>query len=163
GAEAMGATHALVVIQGGRLVLERYADGFGPETTCWSWSMAKSITQALAGIAVLDGRLDVHAPADVPEWRAADDPRGAITLDVLLRLSSGLAFIEEYGPDGVSDVREMLFGSGQHDVAGFAARYPLEHPPGTFFSYSSGTSNIVARSVQRAVGRFGAEFEAFMR
>src|SRR5262245_15222971 len=68
--DRIGQTHALLAVQGGRLVAERYADGFGPDSTCWSWSMAKSVTQALVGIAVGDGRLDIHAPADVPEWRS---------------------------------------------------------------------------------------------
>jgi CubicO group peptidase (beta-lactamase class C family) len=159
-----GLTHALVIVRGGRLVLERYADGFGPDVTCWSWSMAKSITQALAGIAVLDGRLNVMAPADVAQWRGPGDPRAAITTDLLLRMSSGLKFVESYGLDGVSDVREMLWGAGKDDVAAFAAGFPLEHAPGTWFSYSSGTTNIVARIVQNALGLpDAARFEAFMR
>ena len=158
----LGQTHAVVVVQGGRLVLERYAPEFGPTTTCPSWSMAKSITQALAGMAVLDGKLDIQAPADVPEWRAAGDPRAAITLDQLLRMSSGLAFVEDYLPDHPSDVIEMLWGAGKEDVAAFAAAFPLIHPPGSFFAYSSGTTNIVARCVARALGRSGEDFEAYM-
>ena len=50
-----------------------------------------------------DGRLDIHAPADVPAWRGAGDPRGTITLDHLLRMSSGLAWIEDYTPGNPSD------------------------------------------------------------
>ena len=160
---ALGETRALVVIQGGRLVLERYAEGFGPEMTYKSWSMAKSITQALVGILVGDGRIDIHAPADVPEWTAPGDPRGAITLDQLLRMVSGLAFVEDYRPDQESDVIEMLFGRGQHDVAHFAADMPLERAPGTFWAYSSGTTNIIARCAARSAGAFGPDFESFMR
>ncbi len=158
----LGQTHALVIVQGGRLLLERYADGFGPEQTYPSWSKAKSITQALVGIAVGDGRLDITAPADVPEWVGSGDPRGAITLDLLLRMSSGLAFVEDYEPDHPSDVIAMLFGEGKDDVAHYAAMQPLAHAPGGFWSYSSGTSNIVSRCVARAMGAFGADFEAFM-
>src|ERR1019366_6263484 len=51
-AGAPGATHAVAIVQGGRLLAERYAEGFGPDVTCRSWSMAKSITQALVGLAV---------------------------------------------------------------------------------------------------------------
>jgi len=159
----LGRTDAVVVIQAGRLVVERYGDDFGPEVTCWSWSMAKSMTQALVGIAVKDGLIDIHAPADVPEWSAPGDPRGAITLDQLLRMSSGLSFVEVYEEGQVSDVREMLFGAGKHDVAAYAASRPLAHPPGSFWSYSSGTTNIICRTLQRALGRFGADFEAWMR
>jgi CubicO group peptidase (beta-lactamase class C family) len=159
--DPFGETWAVVVIHGGRLVFERYGEGRTADDACRSWSMAKSITQALAGILVGDGKLDIHAPADVPNWR--DDPRGAITLDELLRMSSGLAFTEAYAPGEPSDVIEMLFGAGQSDTAGFAASFPLAHPPGSFFSYSSGTSNIVSRCLARALGASGPAFGAFMR
>jgi CubicO group peptidase (beta-lactamase class C family) len=95
--------------------------------------MAKSITHALVGLIVGDGGLDIHASADIPEWRGAGDPRGAITLDQLLRMSSGLAFLEEYIPGEPSDVIEMLFGKGKDDVAAFAAGFPLAHRPGSHF------------------------------
>jgi len=159
----IGVTHAVLIVRQGRLVVERYADGFGPDITCHSWSMAKSITHALVGLIVGDGALDIHAGADVPEWRGAGDPRGAITLDQLLRMSSGLAFLEEYIPGEPSDVIEMLFGKGKDDVAAFAAGFPLAHRPGSHFYYSSGTSNIVSRCAARATGASGADFEAFMR
>ena len=161
--DEMGETHALLIIQGGRLVIERYVEGSGPETTCRSWSMAKSITQALVGVAVGDGRLDIFAPADAPEWREPGDPRAAITLDQLLRMSSGLAFVEDYVPGNVSDVIEMLFGSGKEDVGHYAASRPLAHPPGSFMAYSSGTTNIVSRCLGQALGLTGPAFETFMR
>ena len=91
-------------------------------------------------------------PAAVPEWLAAGDPRRAITLQQLLEMRSGLRFAEDYVDAGVSDVIEMLFGTGQHDVAAFAADFPLDHAPGTVWSYSSGTTNIVSRIVGDVVG-----------
>lgn len=157
-------THALVIVQGGKLIAERYWTGFGPEVTCPSWSKAKSITQALVGIAVKDGKIDIHAPADVPEWREKpNDPCAAITLDQLLRMSSGLSFREDYVDGESSDVIEMLFGKGQDDIGHFAASLPLAHKPDTFWSYSSGTTNIIARCLQQALGLKGEAFEAFMR
>ena len=163
GVAEIGETHALVVVQGGKLVLERYAEGMGPQTTHPSWSKAKSITHALTGLLVGDGLIDIGAPAGVPEWAGRDDPRGAITLDQLLRMSSGLKFSEIYLPDQGSDVIEMLFGRGQDDVAAFAASFSLEHTPDSWFSYSSGTTNIVSRRLADAIGARGAAFEAFMR
>jgi CubicO group peptidase (beta-lactamase class C family) len=77
--ERLGETHALLIVQQGRIVAERYGEGFGPEQTYPSWSKAKSITHALVGMAVGDGWIDVHAPADVAAWRAAGDPRAVIT------------------------------------------------------------------------------------
>jgi CubicO group peptidase (beta-lactamase class C family) len=159
---ALGETHAFLAVQGGRIVAERYASGFDAASTHASWSKAKSITQALIGILVREGRLDIHAPADVPEWQGTDDPRRAITLDQLLRMSSGLKFAEDYVDAGVSDVIEMLWGEGKADVAGFAARLPLAHPPGTHWNYASGTTNIIARCAARALGASGDTFRAFM-
>jgi CubicO group peptidase (beta-lactamase class C family) len=125
--------------------------------------MAKSITHALAGLLVKDGRLDVRAPARAPEWSGPGDPRAKITLDHLLRMSSGLAFREIYREGEGSDVIEMLFGRGAQDMAAFAASFPLEHDPGRFFSYSSGTTNIISRALRQALSADGPGFEAFMR
>src|SRR5882724_1897052 len=88
------ARSALLVVQGGRITFERYNESFDAASTHHSWSKAKSITQALVGLLVKDGKLDISAPADVPEW--AQDARAEITLDQLLRMSSGLKFIEDY-------------------------------------------------------------------
>lgn len=155
---ALAETHAVLAVQRGVVVAERYADGIDAHSTLISWSMAKSITQALVGFAVADGRLDIHAPATVPEWSGRDDPRLAITVDHLLRMCSGLAFREDYVDDRVSDVMAMLFGAGQDDMAAFAAGFPLEHPPGTVFNYASGTTNILARLVGDLYGgRDGVE------
>ncbi|WP_233349296.1 serine hydrolase [Hyphomonas sp. CACIAM 19H1] len=159
---AIGETHAFLAVQGGKIVAERYWTGFNRESTHHSWSQAKSITQALVGILVRDGKIDIHAPANIPEWQQADDPRRAITLDQLLRMSSGVKFAEDYVDAGVSDVIEMLFGAGKEDVAGYAAKSALIHPPGTAWSYSSGTSNLVARAAALAYGASGEAFRDFM-
>lgn len=160
--EKMGETHAFLAVHRGRIVLERYADGRDQATTFPSWSKAKSITHALVGILVRQGALDIHATADVPEWQNAGDPRRDITLDQLLRMSSGLKFTEDYVDSGVSDVIEMLFGAGSDNVAAHAANFPLAHEPNTVWNYSSGTSNIVARCAQRALGKSGDAVERWM-
>jgi CubicO group peptidase (beta-lactamase class C family) len=157
----LGETHALLVVQGGRITFERYGEGFEQSSTHHSWSKAKSITQALIGLLVKDGKLDIKAPAPVPEWR--NDARAEITLDHLLRMSSGLKFIEDYAPGGgTSDVIAMLFNEGKEDVAAYAANLPLEHKPGTFWSYASGTTNIVSRIAAQTLGAYGRDFKRFM-
>ncbi len=161
--ETYGETLALLVVQGGRLVIEQYGDGHSPRERMISWSMAKSIVHALVGILVAEGRLTPNAPAPVPEWREPGDPRGSITLEHLLRMVDGLDFTEDYVDAGVSHVIEMLFGSGKEDVAAYAAARPPAHPSGEFWSYSSGTSNIVARIVGDAVGGGREGMLTFMR
>jgi CubicO group peptidase (beta-lactamase class C family) len=159
--ESLGITDAVLIIQRGRIRYERYGDELDHQSRFPSWSKAKSITQALVGLAVAEGRLDIHAPADVPAWK--DDERSAITLDHLLRMSSGLKFVEDYVPGSVSDVIEMLFGSGKDDVAAYAIAQPLAFPPDTHWSYASGTTNIICAILQRTLGLKGEAFEAHMR
>ncbi len=161
--DALGETHALVLAHRGELVAERYDAARGPDSTLPSWSMAKSITHALVGLLVRDGRLDPAAPAPVPAWQGADDPRRAVTLDHLLRMLDGLEFVEVYEDAGRSDVVDMLFRTGRDDVAGFAESFGLAHRPGTWWNYSSGTSNIVAAIVGRTVGGGAEGMERFMR
>jgi CubicO group peptidase (beta-lactamase class C family) len=151
-APELGKTHALAVVWRGRLVHERYGPEHGPDSTLISWSVAKSFLHALVGILVRDGKLDLAARVDVPQWRTPGDARAAITLDQLLRMSSGLFWREDYVDAEQSDVIEMLFGEGKDDVAAFAAEFPLAHPPDTEWCYSSGSSNIVAAIAGRALG-----------
>jgi CubicO group peptidase (beta-lactamase class C family) len=158
----LATSYAVVVVHRGRLVAERYGgalehfdrppDPVTVETPLLSWSMAKSMLHAVVGLLVGDGRLDLDQPAAVPEWSSPDDPRHPITLRQLLAMRDGLAFVEDYVDDRISDVIHMLFGEGQGDMAHFAADRPLAAPPGTRFNYSSGTSNIISAVVARLVG-----------
>ena len=168
----LATTFAVVVVHQGRVIAERYQgrlehfdrppEPVTAQTPLLSWSMAKSMLHAVVGMLVGDGHLDIDAPAAVPEWAAAGDPRHAITLGHLLAMRDGLAFVEDYVDERVSDVIEMLFGTGQADVAHFAADRPLAAPPGERFNYSSGTSNIISSVVARVVGP-GPSYERFLR
>lgn len=163
-----GTTLALVAVQGGKVVLERYGGGTDRADTLISWSMAKSITHALVGIAVGDGLLETSATGLFPQWDG--DDRSTISLQHLLNMGSGLEWNEDYVDDTVSDVIGMLFGgeSAPHtgDHAAYAASKRLESRPGTVFEYSSGTTNLVARVLGRALGDVPpshAATESFMR
>ncbi len=153
--DGLGQSLALLVVQGGRLVVERYHQDSGPDEPLISWSMAKSFTHALLGILVRQGRIDaVLGPTRLATWSAADDQRAAITVAQLLEMRSGLAWVEEYEEDAdgrLTDVLEMLFGVGADDVAAFAADQPPAHRPGEHYYYSSGTTNILCRLVTATV------------
>ncbi len=142
-------TKAIVVVHQGRLIAEKYAEGVAVDTPLIGWSMAKSVTGLMTGILVKDGVLVPDAPAPVPQWQIReDDPRASITLDQLLRMSSGLEFEETYS--AATDVTQML--SNEPDAAAFAAKKPLVGPPDTIWSYSSGTTNIISAIIRRSVG-----------
>lgn len=153
-------TRGVVVVYKGRIIAERYAPGFSQDMPLAGWSMAKSVTNALIGILVGKGKLALHDPAPVPQWRAPADPRGNITLDQLLHMCSGLAFSEDYA-NPLQDVTRMLFDSG--DAAAFAGGKPLKALPGSKWSYASGTTNILARLIRQAVGDTDADYFALPR
>ena len=143
---------AIVVADHGRIVAERYGAGFSAATPLLGWSMTKSVVAGLVGILVKEGRLTLDQSAG---WSAADGGgRERIRISDLLAMTSGLRFNEAYGD--VSDVTRMLYL--QPDMAGFARGQPLAHPVGEYWSYSSGTANILARIVQDAAGRLEAAY-----
>jgi CubicO group peptidase (beta-lactamase class C family) len=155
-------TYAVVIVAGGRMVAERYGghlthfdrpdEPVGPTTPLLSWSMAKSMLQAVIGTLVQHGRLSLDQGSLAPEWSDPDDPRRAITVDCLLAMRDGLDFVEDYVDDAVSDVISMLFGKGKADTAHFAADRPLAASPGARFNYSSGTTNVLSGHVGRVLG-----------
>ena len=158
---SLARTRGFVAIVHGRLTAERYSEGITADTRLQSWSMAKSLLHAALGIAIADGKINPDAPAPVPEWQGKDDPRKAITVRQLAQMTDGLAFRENYG-DTNSEVMQMLFGAGRGDVGASAARTPLGHQPGTVWSYSSGSANILSRVLRDALGGREA-YAAFLR
>jgi CubicO group peptidase (beta-lactamase class C family) len=124
-----------------------------------SWSMAKSVTATLVGAAAARGYLDIEAPAPVPEWRG-DSRREAITWNDLLRMQSGLDFSEAYD-DPNSDVSESIFRA--RDAGSVAARQPVVAPPGAIWHYSSGTTNLLMRTLRAVLAERGIELQAFAR
>ncbi len=141
-----GHAFAFVVMHKGVPVMEGYRDGINKDTRLLSWSMAKSFTNALAGIMVKDGLLDIYRPAEVPEWQT--DGRKEITIDDLLRMQSGLEWNEDYG--NRSDVTLMLHC--ESDFGAFAASKPLAHPVGEKWYYSSGSTNIITGLMRKTIG-----------
>jgi len=158
--ERLRRTRAVVIVYDGHLVAERYSPGISKDTPLIGWSMTKSVINALVGILVGQKKLSIEEPAPVPEWKEPDDLRSAITLDHLLRMSSGLKFVEEYEDNPASDVNIMLFL--RHDAAAYAASMPFEVSPDEKWSYSSGTTNIISRIIRHTVGN-QADYAAFPR
>ncbi len=139
-------TLAVVVVYDGQLIGEKYAPGINYNSPLLGWSMTKSITNAMVGLLVLDGRLRLDQPAPVPEW--ANDKRKHITINNLMQASSGLAWDETYNFPG--DFHNMFIFSD--DKGGYAANKELQYPIGTHFEYSSGTTNLLAKIVRQTVG-----------
>ena len=138
-------TRAVVVLSGGHLVGERYADGFDDQTRQLGWSMSKSVANLLTGRLVEEGVLSIGDSGLRPEWT---DERADISVEDLLRMRSGLAWDETY--DLGTPITQMLYLEG--DMAGFAAAQPLQGPVGQVQQYSSGSTNILCSVLLEKAG-----------
>lgn len=151
-------TRAIVILRDGKIVAERYAPGFTAQMPLCGWSMTKSVLGALIGAAVERGFLGLNSKNLLPAWCGPGDPRADITVEDLLRMRSGLSFDETYS-NPLSDVTQMIFA--KPDAAAFAAARPLEHKPGSYWKYSSGTTNILSLVLRKALKRAGVDYHAF--
>lgn len=142
-------TRAVLVVFNRHLIAERYAPGISMDTPLQGWSMTKSFINALVGILVKQDKLSLEQKTLLPEWSGKNDPRSEITLDQMLRMSSGLEFNETAGTL-VSDLTTMLML--EPDASAYALAKPLRHPPDTRWHYSSGTTNIITRIIRKAAG-----------
>jgi CubicO group peptidase (beta-lactamase class C family) len=118
----------------------------GIDTQLDGHSLAKSVVNALVGVLVRDGKVDVNARVPMPEW-SASDPRAQITLDNLLRMDAGFDFDEG---KGASTAGVMWFT--QDDIAHFAASQPLVSRVGRQWHYSSGSYAILSHVLESDIG-----------
>ena len=119
------------------------------------------MTNALLGILVRQGRLDMHAPAPIKAWADPQDPRHAITPDQLLRMTSGLdagQSLHDVGP--FDPAAQMLFA--EPDMAAFAAQAPLAYPPGTHWNYTDPSTLLLSSIVRERAGGDAASTYAFV-
>jgi CubicO group peptidase (beta-lactamase class C family) len=146
-------TKAVVVLHHGRVVGERYAPGVTPATPLIGWSMTKSVTNALLGILVRNGKLDMQRPAPIAEWSAPGDPRRSITGDQLLRMVSGIGCGQslQTGFTTLFDAdTQMEFDMA--DQSAFAANARLRAKPGTEWRYTNCNFVLLSRMIRDAVG-----------
>jgi CubicO group peptidase (beta-lactamase class C family) len=152
-------TKAVVIVRDGHVIAERYAPGYGIDTPLLGYSASKSMVNAMLGILVRKYRLSVDQPAPVAAWSDPKDPRHAITIDELERMTSGLAIDQTNSPS--SPVARMLYL--ERDMAGYAESVGLENNPGTRWNYTDGNTLILSRIIRDAVGGHTGEVVAFAR
>ena len=152
-------TKAIVVVKDGKIVAERYAPGVGIDTPLLGFSMTKSISNAMLGILVRQGKLQVSQPAPFAAWQGKDDLRGTITIDELLRQTAGLAL--EQTNTGYDINSRMLFL--ERDMAGFAQTAQLKAKPGSEWAYTDGNFMLLARIIRDAVGGRAADVNRFVQ
>lgn len=143
----------VLVIQDGRIRLERYGLGIG-ETDRWvSFSMTKSLTSTLVAAAIADGSIGgLNDPVVRYLPGLAGGGYDGVTLRQLLTMTSGVRWDEDY-TDPDSDVARFLsepVRDGLNPVVSFMSRLPREAEPGTRWNYSTGETNLVGTLVAAA-------------
>jgi CubicO group peptidase (beta-lactamase class C family) len=141
-------TRAVVVVHHGKVIAERYAPGYGIHTSLHGWSMVKSVFNGITGLMVRDGLVKMDETGLMPAWRSPADPRHAVTIDHLLRQTSGLDL--QQTNSGFDPASRMKFVQG--DMAGYAEQYPLAVAPGTRWDYSDANYVLLARVLRDRLG-----------
>ena len=143
-------TQGVVVVRGGAIVAERYAEGKDATSFAASWSAGKSVASTLVGIAIDEGAIaGVQEPMTkfVPKW--AGTPKAAISLEHVLQMESGLDFVEDYADVLESDVIAMGL---RDDALTYAQELEVAAPPASTWYYSSGDTMLLSGVVEAATG-----------
>ena len=146
GADPFLKTQGVVVVYDNSLVAEKYSDGFDIYTECLSWSMTKSIINAMVGILVKEGKLDIYQNTEIDEWKT--DARSAITINNLIHMNAGLQWVENYF--SLSEVTKMLYMRG--DMYRYSVTASPEYKPDSVWYYASGMANIISGIIRRTIG-----------
>lgn len=151
----------LIVLQNGKIRLERYARGYAREGRWTSFSVAKSFTSTLVGAAIKDGYIkSVDEPVTkyIPEL--AGSGYDGITIAQLLTMTSGVKWNEDY-TDAKSDVARMFLEPvpvGEDPTVYYMKKLPRETAPGSKWVYKTGETNLIGVLVMRATKKPLADY-----
>ena len=157
-------TLAVVVTHGGRILGERYSDEVDIHTPLESWSMTKSLTGALVGVLIEEGAYELFEPAPIPEWQGEGDPRQAIRISDIMRMSSGLRIRAPQDPDfdpAVGYPDHLYLYTGTTNAYEWAATRPLQWEPNTVGRYRNTDPILASYLVRLAVEARGDDYHAF--
>ena len=151
----------VIVLQDNKIKLEEYAQGIDKETLWTSFSVAKSVSSILLGVALKEGdieSLDDALEQYIPELKGYD--YGKVSVGQLLTMTSGIGWNEDY-EDPKSDVAQMYQSPCQNNEAHiltYMKSLEFVHEPGTHWNYSTGETDLVGILVQKATGKSLAEY-----
>ena len=158
---ASNRTAGLVILQDGKVRLERYALGFRDDGRWTSFSVAKSLTSTLVGAAIKDGAIkSLNDPVSDYIDELSGSAYADVTVEQLLTMTSGIAWNEDYDdPDSdVAQFDKQAAETGKSATATYMATLPRAHPPGEVWNYSTGETNLIGILVMRATGKPLAEY-----
>lgn len=148
----------LLILKNGEVLVERYRYGRSRDSRFLSFSMAKSVTSLLVGIALDKGLIaSLGDRADKYVRELAGSAYGATTIEQLLRMSSGLTFAERY--DGNDDIARLsrAAATGPTAVSVLRSVSHRHSPPGQKFVYASAETDVLGRVLTGASGRTVAD------
>jgi CubicO group peptidase (beta-lactamase class C family) len=160
-ADPAGLTAAMVVVYQGQIVAERYMPGITKDTQLESWSMGKSLTATLIGLAIKDGAFTLDDPAPVPDWRRPGDSRGEIRVRDVMRMSSGLSFTgqDDRWMDPSWQYHDHFFiYAGAVDAFKYSVNSPLEFRPNTVGRYRNSDPMTLGFLVRQHVEKKGEHY-----
>lgn len=144
----------MLVVKRGKVVYEHHAHGHTPETLWTSWSMAKSVTSLLVGVALkegyirsLDDRLTDYIPA------LAGGAYDAVTIKNVLQMRSGVAWSEDYA-NPASDVAGLPRRKPRNTIGliKYMSERKRDHAPGEHWNYNSGETYMLGAVLRAAIG-----------
>ncbi|WP_240673166.1 serine hydrolase domain-containing protein [Aequorivita ciconiae] len=151
----------IIVLQDGNIKLEKYADGIDEKTLWTSFSMAKSVSSMLLGVALKEGdikNMDDRLERYIPEFLGHD--YGKVTVRQLLTMTSGIAWNEDY-EDPNSDVAQMYQQpcvNREDHILTYMKPLKFVYEPGTHWNYSTGETDLVGILIQKATGKSLSEY-----
>ena len=146
----------LIVLQDGKIRLERYARGYSNAGRWTSFSVAKSFTSVLVGAAIKGGYIkstDEPVTQYIPEL--AGSGYDGVTIHQLLTMTSGVKWNEDY-TDARSDVARMFLEpvpAGEDPTVHYMRKLPRASAPGSKWVYKTGETNLIGVLVMRATGK----------
>lgn len=167
----------LLIVKDGRIHLERYALGNGPESRLNSFSVGKSFMSTLLGAAIHQGHIrSIEEPVAKYLPQVKGSGYDLCSIRNLLEMSSGVKWEEGYR-DGTSSFARMFDAAINRRKGGIMevmTSLPSEAPPGQRFLYNSGESHVLGELIAAATGkhiadylaeriwsRFGMEFDGY--
>ncbi|GAB5488559.1 MAG: serine hydrolase [Parasphingorhabdus sp.] len=136
-------TSAVLIIKDSQVIAEQYKPGHDLHTAQRTWSVAKSMAGTIIGHSVQQGMVEVSSRVQIPQWKKFGDPRAFLTVDNLLRMSSGLT------SDTAGNRTDAIYMGGA-SVSQRVTAWPLLHRPGTKFRYANNDTLLAVLAVQAA-------------
>lgn len=149
---------AAIVIQNDTIIFEHYSGGWDRNSQSCIFSVTKTITSMLCGIALKEGYIkSVNDPVTeyIPELKEADPMFSQLKIEHLLDMTAGLKFNENYSWNPFSKIARLYMGNNTLKVL---KSLKFANTPGENFSYDSATTAILGLVIERATGQSYAEY-----